>query len=282
MPISGMPRIAIAATNFDALLSVCRDALQLPLVDISPTSVPDLGARVAMCVPSGGSCIELMGPAVKEAPLSMSLQKFLDKRGDGLFALMLEAPNPNEEAVVLAKRGLNVLPLMAGAGGRDVHPNATCGTLIRVYPDNSFKGERVPAQLTGIMKVIMAVWDVKAAAKIYGERFGLAIGPAVLDSVRGVESVIVRPGTGGVIELVSVRDATKPFAAAVALHLKSNPEGMYALVLQAKDPKALVDGFRKKGLDAKIASDDKAVVEIARESMFGALLRIEPMAEARL
>ena len=41
---------------------------------------PVLGARLAMCVPPGGSNIELMSPALAEASLSQSLQRFQDIR----------------------------------------------------------------------------------------------------------------------------------------------------------------------------------------------------------
>ena len=115
--ITGMPRIAIAVTDFAAAVETSRNRLEMPVLDISERSVDSLGARLAMCVPSGGSNIEIMSPANPKAPLSQSLQKFLDRRGEGLFALMLEAPVPDDEAGVLASHGLNVLPRMAGAGG---------------------------------------------------------------------------------------------------------------------------------------------------------------------
>ena len=52
-----------------------------------------------MCVPPGGSNIELMAPADPAAPLSQALRStFLDRRGEGLYALMLEAPDPDAEA----------------------------------------------------------------------------------------------------------------------------------------------------------------------------------------
>lgn len=278
--ITGMPRIAIATSDFEGLLDTCRRKLGMPVIDLSETSVPSLGARVAMCVPQGGSNIELMGPEVAAAPLSQSLQRFLDRRGQGLFALMLEAADPNAEADLLIGRGLNVLPLMAGAGGRDIHPNSTHGTLIRIYPIDSFRGqapEGVPAgALSGIRRVIIAVSDLESAETVYGARLGMPIERQVLDPERGVACTIVHPPTGGMIELVSVRDRTRPFASAVATHLESNPQGMYAVVLQATDPAGMLADLRAKGLDARVATDSSSVIEIARESMFGALVRIEP------
>ena len=277
--ITGMPRIAIATGDFSGIVDTFRNKLGMPVIDLSAQTMPALGARIAMCVPKGGSNIELMSPEDPAAPLCQSLQRFLDRRGQGLFALMLEAPDPNAEAEVLATRGLNVLPLMAGAGGRDIHPNSTRGTLIRVYPVNSFEGEPPAATpvgpLSGVRRVIVAVRDLDDAAAVYGERLGLAADHAVVDPDRGVAFVRVRPPAGGVIELVAVRDRARPFAAAVTAHLDANPEGMYALVLQANDPVAMLDELRAKGLDARAAADSPDAVEIGRGSMFGALVRIE-------
>ena len=135
--ITAMPRIAIAMHDFDAAVRMFGDVFGMPVLDFSDRTVPSLGAHVAMCIPEGGSNIELMSPADPDKPLSQALQKFLDRRGDGLYALMLEAPDPDAEADTLAERGLDVLPLMVGAAGRDVHPRSTHGVLIRVYPDNS-------------------------------------------------------------------------------------------------------------------------------------------------
>lgn len=278
--ITGMPRIAIATADFDGIVDTCRNKLGMPVIDLSEQTVASLGARLAMCVPEGGSNIELMSPAVAESPLGQSLQRFLDRRGQGLFALMLEAPDPNAEAEVLAKRGLNVLPLMAGAGGRDIHPNSTHGTLIRVYPVDSYRGTPPPGtpagKLSGIRRVIIAVRDLEDAATVYGERLGMPIDAVAVDAARGVAFTRVHPPTGGTIELVAVRDRTRPFAGAVAEHLDANPEGLYALVLHAKDPAGMLADLRARGLDVRVSADSPEVIEIQRASMFGALVRIEP------
>ena len=91
--ITAMPRIAIAVKDWAETLATFHDKLGMPIVDISESTIESLGAHVAMCVPQGGSNIELMSPSDPASPLSQSLQKFLDRRGEGLFALMLEAPD---------------------------------------------------------------------------------------------------------------------------------------------------------------------------------------------
>lgn len=279
--ITGMPRIAIAVHDFPKTVSTFREKLGMPVIDFSESSVDSLGAQLGMCVPPGGSNIELMSPSNPEAPLSQSLQKFLDRRGEGLFALMLEAPDPDAEAEDLLGRGLNALPLMAGAGGRDVHPNSTHGVLIRVYPVNSFKGEAKPEDegdslgLSGIARVIVAVNDLEHAADVYGAKFAMGIGDSAIDNDRGVRSAICTPPTGGVIELVSVENPERPFARSIADFLESKREGMFALVLNSPDPRHSAEALAERGLDVSVSADSDAAVEIARSSTFGALIRIE-------
>ena len=282
--ITGMPRIAIATADYPGIVSLFREKFGMPVIDLSKMSTPEYGAALGMCVPEGGSNIELMSPVHPDTPLSKSLQGFLDRRGQGLFALMLEAPVPDEEAAVLAERGLNVMPLMPGAFGRDIHPNSTHGVLIRVYPVNSFDtpfrgelDESVP-KLTGIAKVIIAVTDLDHAVEAYGARFNMPMDDRVdreWDRERGVRSAICRPPTGGVIELVEVEDAAKPFAGAIADFLSDGREGMYALVLQSPDLAGTEKALKARGLNVARAADSVAVLEVPREEVYGALIRIE-------
>jgi catechol 2,3-dioxygenase-like lactoylglutathione lyase family enzyme len=252
--ITALPRIAIAVYDFDGAVTTFRDVFGLPVVDFSARTAPALGAHVAMCAPQGGSNIELMSPADPGKPLSQALQKFLDRRGEGPYALMLEAPDPDAEAVALAERGLDVMPLMPGAGGRDVHPRSTHGVLVRVYPNNSAQVTATESQapgLSGIMKAIIATADASLAADVYGRGFGLHAGPVVIDEQRGVRYVHCRAPKGGVIELVSANNPDTPFAEAILRHLKDGNGGLYALVLQCADPQAGVALLEPRGVAAE-------------------------------
>lgn len=277
--ITAMPRLAIATADFEAIVDTFGRRLGMPVIDLSADTVPRLGARIAMCVADGGSHIELMSPAVPEAPLSLSLQRFLERRGQGLFALMLEAPDPDAEAVALAARGLAVLPLMAGAGGRDIHPSSTQGVLIRVYPNDSYPG-RAPAGwqglgLSGVQRAVIAVRDLAAAAATWGPGLGLPADPPRIDQARGVRSVLVHPPRGGAIELVAVHDPARPYAAALAEQLAAGREGLHALVLHAADPQTLLAPLQAAGLAAEPAAGAGDAIEIAPAAAFGARLRIE-------
>jgi hypothetical protein len=205
-----------------------------------------------MCTPDGGSNIELMGPADPGRPLSQSLQRCLDRRGEGPYALMLEAPDPDVEAEALAARGMDVMPLMKGAGGRDVHPRSTHGVLIRVYPDDSVrKPEGLTSgepSLSGITRVIVATTDASLAEGAYRRGLGLDTAPVTEDEGRGVLRAVSRPPKGGVIELVSAVDTTKPFARDIERFVKDDHEGMYALVLRADDPAAALAMLEARGV----------------------------------
>jgi catechol 2,3-dioxygenase-like lactoylglutathione lyase family enzyme len=280
--ITGMPRIAIAVHDFAATVALFRDKFGMPVADLSATSVDDLGAKLAMCTPTGGSNIELMSPADPASPLSQSLSRFLERRGEGLFALMLEAPDPNAEAEDLSGRGLNVLPLMAGAGGRDVHPNSTHGVLIRVYPVDSFTrpddartASNDAPELSGIARVIIAVDDLDHAASVYGHGFAMNIEQPTLDAERGVRSAICSPPTGGTIELVCVADPSRPFAKSIQTFLDNDREGMYALVLRSPDLQASAEALSRRGLEVGTAADSDDVLEVDRGSAFGVLFRVE-------
>ena len=237
--ITAMPRIAIAVSDFDAAISTFRERMGMYVDDFSPETVPSLGAHVAMCQPTGGSNIELMAPSNPDQPLSQALQKFLDRRGEGTYAMMLEAPEPNAEAETLLEKGIKVLPLMRGAGGRDIHPSSTHGVLIRIYPDGSVTQPNNPPSaaphFSGIQKVMIATRDASIAGEVYADRLGLDADPPDVDSQRGVLTRLIRPAQGGVIELLSPIDTTQKVASDIDSFLCSKGEGIYALVLSAND-----------------------------------------------
>ncbi len=269
--ITNMPRIAIAMHDYPAAVAMFRDVFAMPVADFSDQTVASLGAHVGMCQPAGGSNIELMAPADPSKPLSQALRKFLDARGEGFYALMLEAPDPNAEADALLARGVAVLPLMAGAGGRDIHPRSTSGVLVRVYPNDSVSPgpayENSAPGLSGIMRVIVATADASLAAIAYQDGLGLQVGPVTTDDERGVRTATVRPPQGGVIELVSAVDTRQPFAAAIERDVKERSGGIHALVLCSDDPGRAAAVLAERGVTTSTSP--------AGATVFGARLLFE-------
>jgi catechol 2,3-dioxygenase-like lactoylglutathione lyase family enzyme len=243
-------------------------------------AVESLGVRIAMCAPGGGSNVELMSPADPDAPLNASLQRFIDGRGEGLFALMLEAPDPDAEADELLARGLGVLPLMPGAGGRDVHPRSTHGVLVRVYPTVPASGAtRPPPLVTGITRVTIAVQDLDHAVEVYRDQFAMALDELPADAQRGVRAARCRPGTGGVIELVSPLDATRPFASRITEFLAQR-EGMFEIVLQSDNLTSVEARLNERGVAVGACPDATDALEVGPGSAFGATIRLEQRSAA--
>lgn len=281
--ITAMPRIAIAVDDFPSVISTFKDKLGMPVVDLSDTSVESLGAKLALCFPDGGSNIEIMAPGNPTTPLSQSVQRFIDRRGEGPFALMLEAADPDGEAEDLLQRGLNVLPRMEGAGGRDVHPNSTHGVLIRVYPVDSFVGEDPDynegpdaPRLTGIKRVIIAVRDLNQAMVAYGEKFAMPVSEPTVDTERGVRCATCTPPSGGVIELVTPDNNDMSFARSIESFLATKGEGMYALILTSRDLQQTQNALGARGIALNPVEGLTNVLELDTNAMFGTRFWIEP------
>jgi len=251
--ITALPRIAIAVEDFDQAMSFFRDQLGLAVADISVSSAADLGAKIAVCVPEGGSNIEIMSPCDPEKPLSQSLSRFLGRRGEGLFALMLESPDPNAEADDLTKAGLKVMPLMPGAGGRDIHPNSTHGVLIRIYPENSFDRQEPKTKLdigiTGIISVGVAVQNLDGATAIYSDQLDMRALESRHDGEPGITSRGLQPLKGACVDLFTLDGSM------LGEGLNQNGEGMKRLTLSAPDLSACYRALIDRKVEARLEND---------------------------
>jgi methylmalonyl-CoA/ethylmalonyl-CoA epimerase len=287
--ITAMPRIAVAVRDMDRAIATFRDALGMPVHEFDWVRKA-LGIRMALCVPPGGSHIELMSPEDPARAHSASLIRFLERRGEGLFALMLYAPNPNAEAEALAARGLAVMPLMQDAGGRDIHPKNTHGVLIRIYPSAMVadlereleqglgSNRESHAHLSGICRVILAVRDFDDAVAVYRDRLGVPTRLRDADSSPGVHVAQCTPPGGGRIELSSPFDDRGKSGRRLAAFLRERGEGMYALVLESSDPGATTSALRAKGIDPRRSALDSNHWEIDPTAVHGVRIRIEPAA----
>jgi len=288
--ITAMPRIAVAVRDMSRAISTFRDVLGMPVHEFDWVRAA-LGIRMALCVPPGGSHIELMSPEDPARAHSASLIRFLDRRGEGLFALMLYAPDPSAEAEALAARGLAVMPLMQDAGGRDIHPKNTHGVLIRIYPsamaadlerelEQGLGSNREShARLSGICRVILAVRDLDDAVTVYRDRLGIPTRLRVADPSRGVHVALCTPPGGGAIELSSPIDDSGRSGLGLGVFLRERGEGMYALVLESSDPGATASALGAKGIDLRRSALDSSHWEIDPAAVHGARIRIEPAAD---
>jgi methylmalonyl-CoA/ethylmalonyl-CoA epimerase len=291
--ITAMPRIAVAVRDMDRAITTFRDRLGMPVHEFDRVR-DELGIRMALCAPRGGSHIELMSPQDASRAHAKSLVRFLDRRGEGLFALMLYAPDPNAEAAALAARGLDVLPLLQDAGGRDIHPRSTRGVLIRIYPSAmaadlereldaalgplSMRESR--AHLRGIARVILAVRDLDAAVAVYRDGLRIETRSTTPDPGRGVRTAVCAPPSGGAIDIRCPIGDRGGLASELSASLRERGEGMYALVLESDDLGASLGTLRANGIDPRRCEDDPAEWEIGPAAVHGARLRIRPRTAA--
>jgi len=282
--ITALPRIAIVVRDMERAITTFRERLAMPVHEFD-WAAEELGARMALCAPRGGSYIELVAPSDPARSHSRGFLKFLERRGEGLFALMLNAADPDAEAEALERRGLPVMPLMAEAGGRDIHPANTCGVLIRIYPSGSYArvepeleqalGPRSMrngrAGLSGIRRVLVAVRDFDAAVTVYRDRLGLPTTVRPLEPGADTHQAICTPSEGARIELLAPRGSGSPIAG----FLRERGEGMYALVLESDDLDTSVGTLRARGMPLRPLGGDFPTWEIDRGAAFGVLIRLE-------
>lgn len=276
--ITAMPRVAIAVRDMDAAVRWFRDSLGLGVGELSGT-IDSLGIRIAMCSSSSLSHIELMAPEQPERPLSQSLLRFLAGRGEGLFAMMLYAPDPNIESEEIGERGLHALPLMPEAAGRDFHPKDTNGVLIRIYPTAAdamieddldkhlgpLDQRKSTTGLSGIRAVQIVVPDLANAVSIYRDQFGLAT--EVMPAGEKGQVAICTPASGGQIELHAPADTSTR----TGRFLQESGAGLFAIVHESDNPEATAASLSERGVAVARIADD--LWELEPADCFGARIR---------
>jgi methylmalonyl-CoA epimerase len=128
--IKGIDHVGIAVKSIDEAKRFWVDTLGLKLSHIE--EVPEQKVRVAI-LKAGETTIELLEPTSPDSPI----QRFIEKRGEGLHHLTLETDKLAERLQEL--KGNNV-PLIneqprVGAGGAKIaflHPKAAHGVLVEL------------------------------------------------------------------------------------------------------------------------------------------------------
>ena len=259
--ITAMPRIAIAVRDFQAAIRTFQDILGMPVVDLSRQTVPNLGAHVAMCVPEGGSNIEIMAAADPAAPLEPeSLEVSRSTRRRSL------RPDAGSAGSQRRSRGHPFSRTWCtpsdGRCQRSRYPPAVDPrrSSSGCIPDNSFQ-EPAPrgengVGLSGITRVLIATRDLPQAAQVYGHGLGLAVEPPATDDERGVSSVTCRAPQGGSIELVTPSQSERPFAQQVEGFLNDHGDGMYGA--RSSNGRHLGHGDRTQGARSQLQPDHGA------------------------
>ena len=128
--IKGIDHVGIAVKSIDEAKKFWVDTLGLTLSHIE--EVPEQKVRVAI-LRAGETTIELLEPTSPDSPI----QRFIEKRGEGLHHLTLETNKLAERLQKLKSAGvplINEQPRI-GAGGAKIaflHPKSAHGVLVEL------------------------------------------------------------------------------------------------------------------------------------------------------
>lgn len=128
--IKGIDHIGIAVTSIDEAKRFWVDTLGLKY--LRTEVVPEQKVRVAV-LSAGETTVELLEPTAADSPV----QKFLDKRGEGLHHLTFATDKlaGHLQALKVANIGLINEEPRIGAGGAQIafiHPKSAHGVLIEL------------------------------------------------------------------------------------------------------------------------------------------------------
>jgi methylmalonyl-CoA/ethylmalonyl-CoA epimerase len=128
--IKGIDHIGIAVKSIDEAKKFWLDTLGLKLSRIQ--DVPEQKVRVAI-LEAGGTTIELLEPTSPDSPI----QRFIEKRGEGLHHLTLQTDNLAERLKKLKSANVGLIDEQPriGAGGAKiafVHPKSAHGVLVEL------------------------------------------------------------------------------------------------------------------------------------------------------
>lgn len=122
--------IGIAVRSIEEALKTYQSGLGFAVREI--VVVPEQKVRVAI-LPSGESSLELLEPTAPDSPI----QRFLEKRGEGVHHLCFQVNDIQEKIAELQAGSMSLVGSASavGAGDRKVaflHPKSTHGVLIEL------------------------------------------------------------------------------------------------------------------------------------------------------
>jgi len=128
--IQGIDHVGIAVKSIDEAMKFWIDTLGLKLSHIE--EVPEQKARVAI-LKVGETTIELVEPTSADSPI----QRFIEKRGEGLHHLTLQTDHLAERLKSLKDANVALIDEKPriGAGGAQIaflHPKAAHGVLVEL------------------------------------------------------------------------------------------------------------------------------------------------------
>ena len=104
--LSGIARCIVAVR--DAGAAAVTYGKGLGLAQGAPELDEERGVLSATCTPPAGGKIEFVSPVDLDRPFARRIAGFLDERREGMYALVLQAQDPEAAADLLEERGVEI------------------------------------------------------------------------------------------------------------------------------------------------------------------------------
>lgn len=249
-----------------------EDALALyrRVLAMEPCHRQDLtayGLRSAVLPAGEGTFVELLQPTRADSAGS----RFLERRGEGLYLLIMETDRYDELLAHLKTQGVSVQESEPPRRSAFIHPRGTGGVFMEVvetprgdspWPAAGEEWQR--RQWTPLTKrirqVAVLVRDLDAAVERWQRLFGVRESNRFHISFAGMDAAIL-PLTGGAT-CIELAQPTVPGSAA-ARYLERYGEGLYLLIFEVHD------------LERATAHLTEAKVEIAQRSRIAPNVRAD-------
>lgn len=208
--------VGIVVRHLEEAYGFYRDALGLPL--IQEAVVANQGVRAAL-LSAGESEVELLEPIAPGG-----VEKFLDRRGEGLHHVCFEVPNVATALKALQARQVELIDRAprAGLAGRIafLHPRACAGVLVELATPPA--GAPAPDAWLRLKRLVIGVSDPRHTARLFQQLFGLSEvamngGPrTMLAAGRGSLLMVPAGEVGGAAGMVALSMIATDFAALTA------------------------------------------------------------------
>ena len=215
--------IGIVVKKLDRAYEFYRDTLGLPL--IKEAEVRDQGVRAALLA-AGESEIELLEPIAA----GTGVERFLEKRGEGLHHVCFETSDVGEALASLRARAVSLIDQAPRAGLAGMiaflHPKSCAGILVELATPTDFS-PRLTSRLR-LKRLVIGARDPQETARIFGTLFALS-----QESVNGGPRIMLRVGQSALL--------------VVPASEVGGSEGMVALSVVAEDLDAVSTRLRDAG-----------------------------------
>lgn len=192
------------------------------------------------------------------------IQHFLDRRGEGFYALSFDVGNLDDAAEELKRRGVPFIDTRRAdvddQGSRGflwISPSFTKGVAVQLtWPWSMEQGAN--ANLVGLSSAVVAVADIDAVLPAYRELLDLEERERVRNDRFGYEAAVLSIGNSSdVLVIAQSTDPEKP----LGQHLAAKGASIFQFTITAKDLKAEVARLRAAG--ASVEVDDEAAPALA-------------------